>query len=70
MYTSSSRPSHPTMYGNIDGIKYCRCDYGFVRDSGRNSGCVRDPNHDMAPEGPAAPLDCPPGTLYNLSKVP
>jgi hypothetical protein len=47
----------------------CRCDYGFVRDSGRSSGCVRDPHHDMAPEGPGAPANCPPGTLYKLSKV-
>jgi Sortilin, neurotensin receptor 3, C-terminal len=44
-----------------------RCDYGYVRDSGRSSGCVRDPNHDMEPEG-GVPAICPPGTKYNLTK--
>eukprot|EP00092_Neocalanus_flemingeri_P022770 GFUD01024690.1.p1 GENE.GFUD01024690.1~~GFUD01024690.1.p1 ORF type:complete len:2176 (-),score=631.55 GFUD01024690.1:299-6826(-) len=44
-----------------------QCDFGFVRDSGAGSSCIKDPEfEDHDPHAP--PPNCPADTFYNQTK--
>ena len=43
-----------------------RCYFGYIHDSGKLSGCIKDPEFNIHP--PEIPSPCPQNTFYNISK--